>query len=127
VVAAGDAARRHPGLTLVIAENSHRARRWVDELSFYAADLPVLHFPEWETLAYDVFSPHQDIISERLATLHRLPRLGDAPTVLVVTASTLLQRLAPRSYIDAQTIRLEVGQRFDVITERPPAIWQATR
>jgi transcription-repair coupling factor (superfamily II helicase) len=118
VVATADAARRHDGLTVVVAESTSRARRWVDELAFYGADLPVLHFPEWETLAYDVFSPHQDIVSERLATLHRLPGLSRQPALLVVTAQTLLQRLPPRSYIDAHSMNIAVGQKFDAHAQR---------
>jgi transcription-repair coupling factor (superfamily II helicase) len=118
VIATVDAARGHDGLTLVVAESTNRARRWVNELSFYGADIPVLHFPEWETLAYDVFSPHQDIVSERLATLHSLPRLSRQPALLVVTAQTLLQRLPPRSYIEGRSISIAVGQTFDVHAQR---------
>jgi len=111
-------ARDRQGLTIVVAQDTASAGRWYDELAFYAADLELLHFPDWETLAYDAFSPHQDIISERLATLQRLPGLTQAPTLLVVTVQTLMQKIAPRAYIDAHSMRLVVGQRFDIEQER---------
>lgn len=106
------------GLTLMVAADTSGARRWVGELEFYAPDLDVLYFPDWETLAYDAFSPHQDIVSERLTTLHHLPSQPVRPVVLVVTIQTLLQRLPPRHYVDAYSMDLAVGRRFDVNEQR---------
>src|SRR5690606_7216354 len=62
---------------LLITPDVNTASRWYQALLFFAAtgDYPILHFPDWETLPFDHFSPHQDIISERLLTLYRLPRL----------------------------------------------------
>ena len=62
---------------LVITADSHAASQLLRELAFYGrdSDIELLGFPDWETLPYDHFSPHQDIVSERLHTLHRLPRL----------------------------------------------------
>ena len=67
--------------------------------------------PDWETLPYDVFSPHQDIVSQRLATLYRLPQRRRG--VLVVPVATLMQRLAPRGYLDRYALLLKVGERLD--------------
>ena len=80
------------------------------------ASVPVLGFPDWETLPYDVFSPLPELVSERLATLCRLPTLRRG--VLVVPVGTLLQRLAPRAYLDAHSLMLAVGDRLDVDATR---------
>ncbi len=107
----------HPGLTLIIAVDAAAARRRLEELAFYGTGAaPILHFPAWETLPYDAFSPHQDIISERLATLQRLP--SAQPGALVVPAATLMQRLPPRGYMDGQAMSWAVGQRFDLHEQR---------
>jgi transcription-repair coupling factor (superfamily II helicase) len=117
-IAAASTTRARKGLTLVVAADSASGRRWVNELAFFAADLETLYFPDWETLTYDAFSPHEDITSERLATLHRLPRTTGKPMVLVITLQTLMQRLAPRNYVDGYSVSLRTGQRFQIDTER---------
>ncbi len=109
------AARRHAGPVVVITEDTLAAQRLEYELHFYAGQdkaLPVLGFPDWETLPYDIFSPHQDIISQRLATLYRLPHLSCG--ILVLPVATLLQRLLPRDYFEANSLLLDVGQRLDL-------------
>jgi transcription-repair coupling factor (superfamily II helicase) len=70
----------------------------------------ILAFPDWETLPYDVFSPHQDIVSQRLAALYRLPQQRRG--VLVAPVATLMQRLAPRDYLDRYALLLKVGERL---------------
>ena len=84
------------------------------ELGFFLRDddLPVLTFPDWETLPYDVFSPLPELVSERLLTLHRLPMLTRG--ILVLPVSTLLQRLPPRDYVDGHALVLAVGDRLDL-------------
>ncbi|MDT8385372.1 MAG: transcription-repair coupling factor [Gammaproteobacteria bacterium] len=77
---------------------------------------PVLTFPDWETLPYDIFSPHQDIISDRLATLARLPRLSHG--VLIVPVATLLQRLAPTDFLDGNCFLIDRGQTLDLEATR---------
>ena len=105
------------GLTLIATNNAAAAVRCLEEVRFYAPPgLDILHFPAWETLPYDAFSPHQDIISERLATLRRLPAIEQG--ILVVPAATLMQRLPPRAFIDGQALSLKVGARFDLHAER---------
>ena len=68
----------------------------------------ILKFPDWEILPYDLFSPHPDIVSERLATLAELPQANSG--FLLVAVDTFLQRLAPRSYVVGRTFELTVGQ-----------------
>lgn len=107
------AAARARGVLLVVVPDMAAAARLETALRFFADDtaLTVLAFPDWETLPYDAFSPHQDIISQRLSTLYRLPSLDRG--VLIVPAPTLMQRLVPREFLDAHCLLLNVGQRFD--------------
>ncbi len=100
------------GPLIVLASGEQQAYRLEAELRFFAAaELPVLHFPGWETLPFDVFSPHQDIISERLATLYRLPDTGRGP--VIVSSDTLLNRIAPPAYLDRRALVLATGEHFD--------------
>ncbi|HTN30808.1 MAG TPA: transcription-repair coupling factor, partial [Pseudomonas sp.] len=107
--AASAAGRR---LTLLLTPDSQSAERLKEELAFFAPTLPVLHFPDWETLPYDQFSPHQDIISQRIATLYRLPEIRHG--ILVVPINTALHRLAPTRFLLGRSLVLDVGQRLDV-------------
>ena len=110
------AARSTQRFTLLLTDNSQSAERLKEELAFFAPELPVLHFPDWETLPYDVFSPHQDIISQRVATLYQLPQLQQG--ILVVPINTALHRLAPKSFMIDASLMLDVGQKFDVESMR---------
>lgn len=112
-LALAEAARKAAGPLLVVAPGAREADRLEAELGFFLAGsgTPVLHFPDWETLPYDVFSPHQDIISRRLAVLARLPGLHRG--VLVVPAPTLLQRIAPREYVEGGALEFAVGEKLD--------------
>jgi transcription-repair coupling factor (superfamily II helicase) len=109
IAEAASAAKR---FTLLLTADSQSAERLEQELSFFAPDLPVLHFPDWETLPYDLFSPHQDIISQRIASLYRLPELEHG--VLVVPITTALHRLAPTKFLLGSSLVLDVGQKLDV-------------
>jgi transcription-repair coupling factor (superfamily II helicase) len=103
------AAITHPDLSLIIAPDSNAALRLQTELNFFiqGSRLSTLVFPDWETLPYDIFSPHQDIISQRLATLYGLP--SQRQGILIVPVATLMQRLAPRSYLDGHVLLLSQG------------------
>ena len=69
--------------------------------------------PDWETLPYDTFSPHQDLISERLATLVRdQPR--QLRRALIVPATTALYRLAPPSFLAAHTFFFKQGEKLSL-------------
>ncbi|BCA27764.1 transcription-repair coupling factor [Metapseudomonas otitidis] len=109
IAEAASTARR---FTLLLTADSQSAERLEQELGFFAPDLPVLHFPDWETLPYDLFSPHQDIISQRVASLYRLPELDHG--VLVVPITTALHRLPPRRFLLGSSLVLDVGQKLDV-------------
>ena len=113
IAEAASAAKR---FTLLLTADSQNAERLQEELAFFAPDLPVLHFPDWETLPYDLFSPHQDIISQRIAALYRLPQLTHG--VLVVPISTALHRIAPTRFLLGSGLVLDVGQKLNVDTMR---------
>lgn len=113
------AARSHDAPVLVVARDNHGANQIEADLhTLLGGDpsLPVVAFPDWETLPYDRFSPHPDIISQRLSALHRLPTLKRG--LVVVPVQTLLQQLAPRSYVIGGSFNLEVGQRLDLEAEK---------
>ena len=111
-----EAARRHDGLVLAVARDTHGAASLEHDLRVFAGDLPVLHFPDWETLPYDLFSPHPDIVSQRVAALFRLPTVRRG--VLVVPVSSLMQRLPPPEWIAANALDLRKGQRLDLDAEK---------
>ena len=114
-LAIASAADKFSGLTVVLANSAESANTLQNELGFFSRDSiksPVLQLPDWETLPYDIFSPHQDIISERLATLFRLPDLDHG--ILVVPVTTSLHRLAPTEFIAGNSFLYEVGQQLDL-------------
>ncbi len=118
-LAALAAAHRHPGPLLLVARDNHTAHQLEADLRTLTGGdlaLPVLGFPDWETLPYDRFSPHPDITSQRLATLARLPTLTRG--MVVVPAATLMQRLAPRSHVLGGRFDVRVGQRLDLGAEQ---------
>ncbi|WP_137937538.1 transcription-repair coupling factor [Chitinivorax sp. B] len=100
------------GPLLILTETSQHALRLLDELRYFAHGKQVLLLPDWETLPYDHFSPHQDLISERLATLWQV-RQGDFD-VLIVPASTAMQRLPPVEYLAAHTFFLKIKEKIDL-------------
>ena len=98
-------------LTAIVTADASDARRLQDELAFFAPQLRVTLFPDWETLPYDSFSPHQDLISERLATLWAIrQRQTD---VVLVPATTALYRLAPPGFLAGYTFDFKQGQKLD--------------
>src|SRR5665647_3037790 len=102
-------------LTAIVTANATDAQRLLDEIAFFAPDLRCVLFPDWETLPYDSFSPHQDLISERLATLWRISqhdrKMG--ADVVIVPATTALYRLAPPSFLAGYTFHFKVKQQLD--------------
>jgi len=131
-----ETAQRHEGPLLLITPGMQDAYRLEAELGFFLGqgnlsaaaakqasgldagrapkrdELPVLVFPDTETLPYDLFSPHQDLVAQRLATLDRLPELKRG--VVIVSAPSLLMRLPPLSYVRGRTLQLAKGQRLDI-------------
>ncbi|MET0292417.1 MAG: transcription-repair coupling factor [Steroidobacteraceae bacterium] len=112
-LALAEAARTADQLQLVIAPDARALDEIARELPFFRAkDLPQLAFPDWEVLAYDRFSPHPDIVSDRLAALAALPSLRRG--LLLLSAETLLQRLPPAEFILGRSFDLAVGEAFAV-------------
>lgn len=102
-------------LVLLVTPDSGSANRVTEELGFYLQGDPetqVISFPGWETLPYDRFSPHQDIVSDRLETLYRLPSLRRG--IVVIPTATLMQRLPPQNFIQSQSLLLAVGDRLNL-------------
>jgi transcription-repair coupling factor (superfamily II helicase) len=106
-------------LTAIVTSDATDAQRLIDEMAFFAPDLRIALFPDWETLPYDSFSPHQDLISERLATLWRIHTRGQAEhsegsaDVVLVPATTALYRLAPPAFLAGYTFHFKVKQKLD--------------
>ncbi len=98
-------------LTAIVTADATDAQRLIDEIAFFAPDLRCALFPDWETLPYDNFSPHQDLISERLATLWRISQ-GEAD-VIVVPATTVLYRVAPPAFLAGYTFHFQVKQKLE--------------
>src|SRR5688500_6697514 len=94
----------------VITATAQDSQRLVDEIRWFSPQLRVCLLPDWETLPYDQFSPHQDLVSERLATLFAIQR-GEFDVALV-PASTALARLCSHAYIDRHTIILALRTMF---------------
>ncbi|PRH81836.1 transcription-repair coupling factor [Arenimonas caeni] len=119
-LALAETARHHDGLVLAVTRDSHAAQALEHDLRVFAGEgdaaLPVLHFADWETLPYDLFSPHPDIVSQRVAALYRLPTTRKG--VLVVPVASLMQRLPPPDWIAGNTLDLRNGQRLDLDAEK---------
>jgi len=123
-LAVANAAVQSRGPVLIITANTEEAEQLRRELQFFCADgiagaasdsntdqdLPIFLFPDWETLPYDNFSAHQDIISDRLRTLYHLPSLQKG--VLIVSVTGLMHRLTPKHYVLSNSLMLEQGGRF---------------
>jgi transcription-repair coupling factor (superfamily II helicase) len=101
---------------LVITQTMQQAIELQHACQFFDLQQTCLIFPTWETLPYDKFSPHQEIVSDRLLTLLRLPELEQG--IVIAPMSTILTRLAPKSYLAGQVFSLRVGQKLS---------WQSMR
>jgi transcription-repair coupling factor (superfamily II helicase) len=117
------AAAAHAGPLLVVARDNHAAHQLEADLHTLLGEaaraegaLPVLPFPDWETLPYDRFSPHPDIVSQRIRALQRLPTL--ARGIVVVPVATLMQRLPPPRHLVGGSFDLATGQRLDLDAEK---------
>ena len=97
---------------VVLTEAALDAQRLCDEIPWFAPGLSVHLLPDWETLPYDQFSPHQDLISERLATLYQISR--NACDVVIAPVATALYRLPPCEFLAAHTFFLKQGERLDL-------------
>ncbi|MEI6618334.1 MAG: transcription-repair coupling factor, partial [Betaproteobacteria bacterium] len=102
-------------ITAIVTADATDAQRLLEEINFFNPDLRCALFPDWETLPYDSFSPHQDLISERLATLWRISQRDKAQgaDVVLVPATTALYRLAPPAFLAAYTFEFKAKQKLD--------------
>src|SRR5919108_6507475 len=91
----------------VVTASALDAQRLLDEMRWFSPQLGVYLLPDWETLPYDQFSPHHDLVSERLATLYRIQR-GEFD-VAIVPAPTAPVRMCPPAYPAARTFFLRTG------------------
>lgn len=105
-------AARQSGLLVAVAGDEQQAYRLEAELRFYlGSDTPVVHLQSTETLPFDPFSPHQAILSERLAALHQMPLMRSG--VVLVTADALLQRLPPLAWLQSRSFMVKAGQKLN--------------
>lgn len=106
------------GMKLIIVPDHASADRLLAMLRFFytGAKTQLILFPDWETLPYDQFSPHQDIISERLSVLNQIQQSTDI--VLVAAVSTLMHRLAPPKFVNHFGLVLGTRQTLDIETFR---------
>ena len=96
----------------MVTADSLANSRLAEQLRFFLDDnYPVLHFPDWETLPYDSFSPDESIISERLLTLSHLQHLQQG--IVLVGLNSLMQRMAPVNYLGAHSLVLDQGEKLD--------------
>jgi transcription-repair coupling factor (superfamily II helicase) len=112
-LALAETMRADQRLYVLIADGARELERLTAELRFFGSGaLPLLRLPDWEVLPYDLFSPHPDIISERLKTLFELPHVRHG--CLIVSADTLSQRLPPRNYVQGRAFELKRGQSLAI-------------
>jgi transcription-repair coupling factor (superfamily II helicase) len=97
---------------VVFCARATEAQRLKDEIAWFAPQLEGLLLPDWETLPYDHFSPHHDLVSERLATLYRIMR--EDFDVAIVPAATALTRLGPPSFLAAHSFFLKQGEKLEL-------------
>ena len=107
------AAAQYKGPVILITADMPSTEIIEDEVRFFSSRTNrILTFPDRETLPYDNFSPHQDIVSQRLDTLYRLPGISDG--ILLLPISTLMGRLPPQSFLDGDSLILECGQKIAI-------------
>ncbi len=97
---------------VVITSSAFEAQRLMEEIPFFAPGLSLHLLPDWETLPYDVFSPHPDLTSERLATLYQISQNNF--DVVIVPITTALLKMPPVAYLAGHTFMLEKGRNLDL-------------
>ena len=96
----------------IICQKASEANRLVEEIKFFNKDLRVHLFPDWETLPYDTFSPHQDLISQRLETLYQVDNKNI--DILIVPVVTTLYYLPPRDFLNSYVFFLKTKENLDL-------------
>jgi transcription-repair coupling factor (superfamily II helicase) len=97
---------------VIVTSSAFEAQRLIEEIPYFAPDLSLHLLPDWETLPYDVFSPHPDLISERLATLYQISQ--NSFDIVIVPIATALLRMPPVAYLARHTFMLQKGQTLDI-------------
>jgi transcription-repair coupling factor (superfamily II helicase) len=111
-LAAVELAGNSAGPLVVVASDPRQADQLEAEIRWFAGtDLCVEHFVEWETLPWDSFSPHQDIVSQRLRVLGLLRTLDAG--IVILSAQSMLQRLPPADYVAARTLSISAGEQLE--------------
>lgn len=112
--AIAECVRTHANPVMLVVPDSQTALALEEEVSYLLGpyELPVSIFPDWETLPYDTFSPHQDIISQRIETLYRLPRMPQG--LLIIPVATLMLRTPPAVFIDRYSLVIKTGDKLDL-------------
>ncbi|MGL4893538.1 MAG: transcription-repair coupling factor [Shewanella sp.] len=110
--------RQYPGTTLIVTSDTPSALNLESELNYLLSKstIKVRLFPDRETLPYDSFSPHQDLISQRLETLSHISQAHHS--VVIVPVSTLMVRLPPKAYLSANVFVLKKGDKYPLHTVR---------
>ena len=111
---AGLEARRRGERILVVCADPADVRRLTQECAWFAPEADVRALPDWETLPYDTLSPQEDLVSERLETLYRLTSGTGGADILVASAITAAQRMAPVAFVGANTFLLRRGDRISI-------------
>lgn len=106
--------RQHKGTTLIVTSDTPTALSIELELNYLLAKsaIKVRLFPDRETLPYDSFSPHQDLISQRLETLSQITQAEHS--VVIVPVTTLMMRLPPKSYLSSNVFVLKKGDKYQL-------------
>ncbi len=121
-LALATAIQTHRRLFVIITPDAHSALRLEHELAFFLNHShPILHFPDWETLPYDAFSPLPEIVSERLQTLQTLADLRTAEAengVLIIAVNTLMNRITPPEFLAAQKLLFNCGDSLSDVAEK---------
>ena len=99
-------------LLVIVTSSAFEATRLMDEMVWFCPSLRVHLLPDWETLPYDHFSPHPDLISERLLTLYQMQQ--QACDVVLVPVTTGMLHFAPSSFLSARTFMFKKGQTLDL-------------
>ena len=112
-----NAAKENTEPTLLVTADMSQAYQFYHELHFFAdADVPILLFPDWETLPYDTFSPHEDIVSRRLNVLAKLPTMQQG--IVIAAVSTLMHPVIPKDYLTTHSLILKPGDQFNIESMR---------
>ncbi len=106
------AAQNSGGPLFLVAASAQEAERLAAEIAWFAPGKRVCRLPDWETLPYDHFSPHADLVSERLATLYQFAH--GAFDVGIVPVTTAMTRLCPREYLSGRSFFIKTKTRLDL-------------